>query len=322
MQSFLQFIGGLAFFLYGMTVLADGLKRLDGGRAEEILSRMCSTPLRGVLLGALVTAAIQSSSATTVMVVGLVNAGVMTLRHAVGVIMGANLGTTLTAWILSLSGVSGDIPLLGLLKPVALSPILAVVGVLMLLASKRELVRAVGGGLCGLGILFSGMIAMSGAVEPLAESPQFANALLFFRNPLAGLLAGAVLTAAIQSSSASIGILQALTVTGAIRLGLAVPIVMGQNIGTCVTALLSGVGAEVNARRAAFVHLYFNTTGAVVLLAVFLALSATGVLPTDALLRESDVALIHTLFNVFSTLLLLPFSRLLLRLAVLTVPEK
>lgn len=322
MTQLLQFLGGISLFLYGMSVMGDSLRVLSGSRMEAILARMCRTPLRGVIFGALVTAAIQSSSATTVMVVGFVNAGLMTLQHAVGVIMGANLGTTITAWLLSLSGVSGSTPLLALLKPEALSPILTAIGVVLILFGKRERLRKLGYGLAGFGILFGGMEAMSTAVAPLADNPRFAEALTLLQNPIAGILLGALLTAIIQSSSASIGILQALTATGAIRLGMAVPIIMGQNIGTCVTALLSGVGAECNAKRAAFVHLYFNVAGTVILLSAFFVLRAIGAVLGEATINESGVALIHTLFNFATTVILLPFSKLLLRLAILTVRDK
>lgn len=322
MSLVLQFIGGLAFFLYGMSVLGKGLTKLSGGRLEGILARMCRTPVRGVLFGALVTAAIQSSSATTVMVVGFVNAGLMTLRHAVGVIMGANLGTTLTAWILSLSGVSGDNFLLVLLKPESLSPILAAVGTLLWLSSKREKLRDLGAGLVGFGLLFAGMEAMSGAVAPLASNPAFINILMLFQNPLAGLALGALLTAIIQSSSAAVGILQALSGTGAVTIGMAVPIVMGQNIGTCITALLSAVGAEKNARRAAFIHLYFNVAGAIMLLSIFYLLRFLGVVSATIIADETSIALIHTLFNLAATALLLPLSGFLVRFSMWTVREK
>lgn len=322
MQSLFQFIGGLAFFLYGMTVLAQGLKQLADGRAEAVLARMCRTPLKGVLLGTLVTAAIQSSSATTVMVVGLVNAGVMSLSHAVGVIMGANLGTTVTAWLLSLSGVPGDVPLFFLLKPQTLSPILAATGVVLILSPKFQKLHHLGSSLAGFGILFAGMESMSLAVQPLAQDPRLGEVLTLFENPLAGLLVGALLTAILQSSSASIGILQALTTTGAVKLSLAVPIIMGQNIGTCVTAILSGIGAERNAKCASFVHLYFNVAGALFLMPIFYLLAFLGIVPCGLVMNEGSVAVLHTLFNVITTALLLPFHRLLLRAAVATVPEK
>lgn len=319
MRAVLQFLGGISFFLYGMIVMSKSLKSLSGERLSAFLARACCTPLRGVILGALVTAAIQSSSATTVMVVGFVNAGLMQLPHAVGVIMGANLGTTVTAWILSLSGISGGAPLLLLLKPQSLSPLLATVGVALLLFGKQEKLQHLGSGLAGFGILFAGMEAMSDAVQPLAENPQFASLLTLFENPIAGIFAGAVLTAILQSSSASVGILQALTVTDAVQLSLAVPIIMGQNIGTCTTALLSGIGTERNAKRAAFVHLYFNVAGAVILLLLYYLLRFLGAVSGDWVMSEGGIALTHTLFNALTTAVLLPFHKTLLHLATLTV---
>ena len=322
MAYFLQFLGGISFFLYGMSVMSKSLRETTGSKMEAVLARMCRTPVRGVIFGALVTAAIQSSSATTVMVVGFVNARMMTLRHAVGVIMGANLGTTITAWLLSLSGVSGNVPLLRILKPEALSPLLAAAGVVLLLFGKRQKLQHIGTGLCGFGILFAGMQAMSNAVAPLADNAEFSRILTLFANPVAGILAGAVLTAIIQSSSASIGILQALTTTGAVRLGMAVPIIMGQNIGTCVTAMLSGIGTERNAKRAAFVHLYFNVAGSVILLLVFYLLQFFGVLSAQIPMNEGSVALLHTVFNVATTVILLPFYKVLLHAAITTVPDR
>ncbi len=321
MAMTLSFIGGLAFFLYGMSGLGKGLTKLSGGRMESVLARMCRTPLRGVLFGALVTAAVQSSSATTVMVVGFVNAGMMSLSHAVGVIMGANLGTTLTAWLLSLSGLSGENPFLFLLTPAALSPLLAAVGTVLLLFGRRDRPRDLGAVLASFGILFAGLEAMSAAAAPLAKNPAFASALTIFKNPLAGLLAGALLTAILQSSSASVGILQVLAGSGALTAEMAVPIVMGQNIGTCITALLSGVGAGKNAKRAALIHFYFNFFGAVILLLLFYLLRAIRVIPTGLAVDEAAVALIHTIFNLAATAILLPFSRGLVRLATLTVRE-
>ena len=296
--------------------------KLSGGRLEGVLARVCKTPLRGVLMGALVTAALQSSSATTVMVVGFVNAGLMTLQQAAGVIMGANLGTTLTAWILSLSGVSKGGLLLALLKPAALGPMLAIAGVILRLISKRTRLRGVGTVLVGLGILFAGMEGMTGAVEPLAQSPAFSQAIAVLQAPLLGLLGGALLTAVLQSSSASVGILQAIAGTGAVTVGMAVPLVMGQNIGTCVTALLAAVGAEKNAKRAALLHFYFNAVGAVILLGVFYLLRCLGAVSAAATVDAAGVAAIHSLFNVAATALLLPFSRLLVWLATCTVREK
>lgn len=322
MPTMLSFIGGLSFFLYGMSGLGKGLTKLSGGRMESVLARMCRTPLRGVLFGALVTAAVQSSSATTVMVVGFVNAGMMSLSHAVGVIMGANLGTTLTAWLLSLTGISGENPFLMLLTPAALSPVLAASGTVLLLFGKRDRPRDLGAVLASFGILFAGLEMMSAAAAPLAENPTFGSVLTVFKNPVAGLLAGALLTAILQSSSASVGILQVLSGSGALTAEMAVPIVMGQNIGTCVTALLSGVGAGKNAKRAALIHFYFNTFGAVILLGLFYLLRIARIIPEGFAVDETSVALIHTVFNLSATAILLPFSRALLRLATLTVREK
>lgn len=320
------FLGGLALFLYGMRTMGQGLESLSGGGMRTTLARLCSTPWRGVLVGAAVTAAIQSSSATTVMVIGFVNSGLMTLGHAVGVIMGANLGTTVTSWLLSLTGIGGDSTLLRLLKPESLASLLTLVGVVLMLlrrADGHERRGRVGSILAGLGILFFGMEMMSSAVEPLTASPGFAGLLTLFSSPVAGLLVGAAMTAIVQSSSAAIGILQALTASGGVTLAAAVPIVMGQNVGTCITTLLSSVGASKNARRAALVHLYFNAIGAAVLMAVFCVVKYA--LRPELLSRAATpaaVAGIHTAFNVLSLLLLYPFSRQLERLTELTVSRR
>lgn len=317
-----SFLGGLALFLYGMKTLGSGLEQLSGDRMRSLLARLCSTPWRGVLVGAAVTAAIQSSSATTVMVVGFVNSGLMQLSHAVGVIMGANLGTTATSWILSLTGIEGDNFLVRLLKPSSLAPILIFIGVIPIMFSKREGARRVGGILAGLGILFFGMQTMSDAVEPLSEQPWFGQLLTLFSNPLAGLLAGLVLTALIQSSSASIGILQALSASGGVTFSTAIPIVMGQNIGTCVTTLISSVGASKNAKRAAFIHLYFNVIGTAILMTAFYGLNAIVRFEFySAAVTPFNIAVIHTLFNVISTVILFPFSSGLRRLAERTVGD-
>lgn len=323
MELILAFLAGLAFFLYGMREVSDGLRALAGARLAGVLSRFSRTPLRGLLLGALVTAAVQSSSATTVMVVGFVNSGVMPLANAVGVIMGANLGTTATAWLLSLAGVSGGVPLLRFFKPSTLAPLLALAGVVLLFAAReKEKRRVLGTVLFGFGLLFAGMNQMSGAVAPLADSPEFARLFLIFQNPVAGLLLGALLTALMQSSSASVGVLQALCATGTVTLGTVVPIVMGQNIGTCVTALLSGLGTSRNAKRAALLHLYFNVLGAAVLLGVFYVLLKLGMIQGAQVVGAGTVATVHTLFNLAATLLLLPFSKQLLRLTELTVKNR
>ncbi len=321
----ISFLGGLALFLYGMRVMGQGLEALSGSRMKGLLARLCSTTWRGLLVGAAVTAAVQSSSATTVMVIGFVNSGLMELGQAVGVIMGANLGTTLTSWLLSLTGVSGDSLPLRLLRPASLAALLTFVGVLLMLwrrADGHERRGRVGGILAGLGILFFGMEMMSSAVEPLTELPGFASLLTLFESPPAGLLAGVVMTAIVQSSSAAIGILQALSVGGSVTLSAAIPIVLGQNIGTCVTTLLSGIGASKNARRAALVHLYFNTIGAAAFMLVFYGLNSllhfeflSGAVTPFAL------AAIHTGFNAFAVIVLYPFAGRLTRLAELTVPD-
>lgn len=318
----LSMAGGLALFLYGMHVLGEGLSKASGGRLERILEKLTYSKWRAVLLGAGVTAVIQSSSAATVMVVGFVNSGIMKLSQAIGIIMGANVGTTITSWILSLTGIESDNFLIQLLKPTAFSQIFALVGVAFLLFSKKDRHRNAATILIGFAVLMFGMDTMSAAVKPLAEVPEFTNILLWFSNPVAGLIAGMILTAVIQSSSASVGILQALCVTGAVSYGTALPIIMGQNVGTCVTALLSSVGASKNARRAAIVHLYFNVIGTVVFMAGFYMLD--GVLNFGFLHEAAGpfgIAVIHTVFNVFATCILLPFSEGLEKLAYLTIRE-
>lgn len=319
----LALFGGLALFLFGMNVMGDGLTRAAGGKMERILEKLTSTPIKGVLLGAAVTAVIQSSSATTVMVVGFVNSGIMKLRQAVGIIMGANIGTTVTSWILSLSGIQGDSIWIQMLKPSSFSPILAVIGIAFLMFSKNEKKHDIGMIFLGFMILMYGMDAMSGAVAPLADVPEFANVLLMFSNPVLGMIVGTLFTAIIQSSSASVGILQALCMTGAVTYGTALPIIMGQNIGTCVTALLSSIGAKKNAKRAAFVHLYFNLIGTILFMIVFYSINAFvnfGVLQDMA--TPAGIAVIHSIFNILTTIVLLPFGKGLEKLATLTIREK
>lgn len=319
----LALFGGLALFLFGMNVMGDGLTRAAGGKMERILEKLTSTPIKGVLLGAAVTAVIQSSSATTVMVVGFVNSGIMKLRQAVGIIMGANIGTTVTSWILSLSGIQGDSIWIQMLKPSSFSPILAVIGIAFLMFSKNEKKHDIGMIFLGFTILMYGMDAMSGAVAPLADVPEFANVLLMFSNPVLGMIVGTLFTAIIQSSSASVGILQALCMTGAVTYGTALPIIMGQNIGTCVTALLSSIGAKKNAKRAAFVHLYFNLIGTILFMIVFYSINAFvnfGVLQDMA--APAGIAVIHSIFNILTTIVLLPFGKGLEKLATLTIREK
>ena len=314
---------GLALFLLGMNLMGNALEKRAGSRIKKILSGLSDKPLKGFLLGAAVTAVIQSSSATTVMVVGFVNSGLMTLRQAIYIIMGANVGTTVTAWILSLSGIQGDSFLLTMLKPTSFTPILAVIGIIFYLFLKNRKRKDTGMILLGFAVLMTGMDIMSGAVSGLKDVPEFANALLLFSNPLFGVLAGTVLTAIIQSSSASVGILQALSSTGTITFGSAIPIIMGQNIGTCVTALLSSIGANKNAKRAAMVHLYFNIIGTVVLLSLFYIANAIFTFPfITQNIDAAGIATVHTSFNLLCTLMLLPFGRGLEKLACLTVREK
>ena len=316
----LTMVGGLALFLYGMEVMGNGLSKASGGRMERILEKMTDNIFKAVLLGAGVTAVIQSSSATTVMVVGFVNSGIMKLSQAVGVIMGANIGTTVTSWLLSLTGIQGDNFILTLMKPSSFSPILAVIGVGFLMFSKNEKKKDIGTIMIGFTVLMFGMETMSDAVKPLADVPEFANILLMFKNPLLGMLAGLVLTAVIQSSSASVGILQSLCVTGAVSYGAAIPIIMGQNIGTCVTALLSSIGASKNAKRTAFVHLYFNIIGTTIFMILFYTLNAFMHFDfIDNMANPAGIAVIHSVFNIFATAILLPFHRGLEKLATLTV---
>lgn len=320
--SILTMLGGLALFLYGMQVMGDGLAKISGGKLEKILENLTSSKLKAVLLGLGVTAVIQSSSATTVMVVGFVNSGIMKLTQAVGIIMGANIGTTVTAWILSLAGIESNNFFMSLLKPSSFAPILALIGIVLLMFTKNSRKKDIGAILVGFAVLMFGMDTMSAAVKPLADVPEFTNLLLAFSNPIAGVLAGTVLTAIIQSSSASVGILQALCVTGAVPYSAAFPIIMGQNIGTCVTALLSAIGANKNAKRAAMIHLYFNIIGTVVFLSVFYILNAAVQFPfMDAMATPAAIAVTHSVFNVTATLLLLPFSNLLVKLACMTIRD-
>lgn len=320
--SLLSMIGGLALFLYGMEVLGDGLKKASGGKLEHILEKLTSNKLMAVLLGAGVTAVIQSSSATTVMVVGFVNSGIMKLSQAVGVILGANVGTTVTAWILSLTDVNGSGFFLQLLKPTSFSPILAIIGVCLISMGKKEGQKNIGTILIGFAVLMFGMDTMSTSVEPLAEQPEFSRILLMFSNPVLGMLVGLILTAVIQSSSASIGILQALCATGVVSYATAIPIIMGQNVGTCVTALISSAGASKNAKRAALIHLYYNIIKTVAFMAVFYALNA---FIHFTFLEEAasalGVAVIHTAFNVAAVIIIFPVSWILEKLAYLTIPE-
>ena len=315
-------VGGLALFLFGMDAMGKGLEKLSGGRLERLLEKLTSNRLKAVALGTLVTGIIQSSSATTVMVVGFVNSGIMKLTQAVGIIMGANIGTTITSWILSLSSIEGDSFLLKLMKPSSFAPILALIGIILLMFCKSEKKKNIGTILVGFAILMTGMDQMSAAVKPLKDVPEFTNILLMFSNPILGMLAGLVLTAVIQSSSASVGILQALCVTGAVPFGTALPIIMGQNIGTCVTAIISSIGTSKNAKRAAAVHLFFNIIGTAVFMIAFYTINAF--MPFEFLNTPADaagIATVHSLFNIGATLLLLPFGNQLVKLATWVIKD-
>lgn len=318
----LEMIGGLCLFLFGMNIMGQALERRAGSRLRTTLGKMTGKTMTGFLTGLVVTAVIQSSSATTVMVVGFVNSGLMTLKQAIGVIMGANIGTTVTAWLLSLGGISGDAVWVQLLKPTSFTPVLALIGIIMYMFSKDSRKNDTGMILLGFATLMFGMDTMSGAVSGLREVPAFRQLFVAFTNPLLGVLAGAALTAIIQSSSASVGILQALALSGHVTYAAAIPIIMGQNIGTCVTALISSVGTSRNAKRAAIVHLSFNVIGTVVWLTVFCIVRAVA---APAILGESatmyGIAIAHTAFNVACTALLLPASGLLEKLAIRLVPD-
>ncbi len=318
----LTLIGGLCLFLFGMNLMGDALERSAGSKLEIMIGKLTTGKLAGLLTGLGVTSVIQSSSATTVMVVGFVNSKLMTLKQAIHVIMGANIGTTVTAWILSLSGISGSSTFLKLLKPSSFTPILALIGIALLMFTKSNKKKDIGVVLLGFATLMFGMETMTGAVAGLKDIPAFQEMFLMFKNPILGVLVGAVLTAVIQSSSASVGILQALAATGAVSYGAAIPIIMGQNIGTCITAIISSVGTTKNAKRAALVHLSFNIIGTVVCLVVF---SLVNVLFAPALLNESasfaGIATAHSIFNIVCTLLLLPMSGLLEKLAYKLIPD-
>ena len=318
----LTLIGGLCLFLFGMNVMGDALERRAGGSLKKLLAKLTQNKIAGFLTGLGVTAVIQSSSATTVMVVGFVNSGIMSLKQSIGVIMGANIGTTVTAWILSLGGISSDNMFIQLLKPTSFTPLLALIGTALLMFGKSSKKKDTGTILLGFATLMFGMDTMSSAVSGLADVPAFQNLFIMFKNPILGVLAGAILTAIIQSSSASVGILQALSATGQVSYGAAVPIIMGQNIGTCVTALLSSFGTNKNAKRAAIVHLSFNAIGTIIWLSVFSLISA---ILKPALLDASasylGIAIAHSLFNIACTALLLPMSSLLEKLAIKLVPD-
>ena len=320
--SVFTLLGGLAFFLYGMDLMSKSLEKMAGGKLESLLKRMTSNPLKSLLLGIGITVAIQSSSAVTVMLVGLVNSGVMTLSQSIGVIMGSNIGTTITAWILSLAGLESSNVFVQLLKPKNFSPLLAFIGILLIMASKKQRRRDIGRVLVGFSVLMTGMEFMSGAVEPIAEMPAFTSLFTAFSNPILGVLFGAVFTAVIQSSSASVGILQALALTGAISYGSAIPIIMGQNIGTTITALISSIGVNRNAKQVSAVHASFNLIGTSVCLVLFYGANAiVGFEFLTTPITAAGIAVCHSLFNIFTTCLLLPFSKQLEKLAQKVVKE-
>jgi len=321
--DFLTLIGGLSLFLFGMKLMGDALEKRAGNKLKTILGKITSKKLTGFLLGLGVTSVIQSSSATTVMVVGFVNSGLISLTQAINVIMGANVGTTVTAWILSLTGISGDSVWIQLLKPSSFTPALAMAGIILYMFCKDDRKKDTGMILLGFATLMFGMEAMTGAVAGLKDVPEFRNILLMFSNPILGVLAGAILTAIIQSSSASVGILQALSTTGQVTYGAALPIIMGQNIGTCVTALISSVGTNKNAKRAAVVHLLFNVIGTVVWLTVYCVLNGIFRFPiVSTAIDQVGIAVIHTSFNVLCTALMLPLSGYLEKLSRAIVRDK
>ena len=321
--NILTLIGGLALFLLGMNTMGSSLEKMSGGKLEGILEKMTNTRIKGVLLGMVVTAIIQSSGAVTVMVVGFVNSGIMELSQVIGIVMGAHVGTTVTAWILSLAGIEGTNIFLSLLKPSSFAPILAFVGIILVMFFKNEKKKTVGSIFLGFGTLMIGMTTMSDAMAVLKEIPEFTSILTKFSNPLLGVAAGAILTAAIQSSSASVGILQALSTTGAISVGAAFPIILGQNIGSCVPVLLSSIGTNKNAKRTAGVYLSFSVIGVIVAMALFYGADALCGLPfIQNTVSPVGIAVIHTLFNVFATIILFPFGKQLEKLMCLIIKDK
>lgn len=322
--SIFTLCGGLAFFLYGISIMSSALEKIAGGKLEKILKKMTSNPIKSLALGAGVTAVIQSSSAVTVMLVGLVNSGIMNLSQTVSVIIGANIGTTMTAWILSLAGIQGtsDI-IIKMLKPESFSPILALIGVIMIMAAKSNKRKSIGTVFMGFAILMFGMQVMAGAMSPLADMPSFRQILIAFTNPVLGLLVGMIVTVIIQSSSASIGILQALTLVGGVSYGVAIPIILGQNVGTCISAVLSAIGVNTNAKRVAGVHVIYNILSIAICFPLFIILNYIfhfAFLKTDIL--PAGVAIVHTGYNLITAAILFPFGKFIEKLAIITIPEK
>lgn len=321
--SVITLLGGLAFFLYGMNVMSDGLEKSSGGKLNSHLSKVTKNKIIAMLFGAGMTIAVQSSSAVTVMLVGLVNSGILEFGQTIGVLMGSNIGTTLTAWILSLAGIDSDVIWINLLKPANFSPIFALVGIILIMVGKKQKHKSIGEVLVGFAVLMFGMELMSGAMEPLGEMPEFASILTYFKNPLLSVLVGALFTGIIQSSAASVAILQALSLTGGITYGIALPIIMGQNIGTCVTAVISSIGVSRNAKKVAVVHLSFNIIGTLICLIPFyfgnLIFDWAFV---DEQITPFMIAIVHTVFNVVTTFILLPFAKQLEKLANKIIPDK
>lgn len=322
--SVFTLLGGLAFFLYGMHIMGAGLEKLSKGKLQKLLEKLSSNPIMGVVLGAAITALVQSSSATTVVTVGLVNSGIMSLRQAVGIVMGANIGTTITSWIVSLTAIDSTAGfVMQMLKPTSFSPLLALAGVILIMVgSKKGKSREIGQFFIGFALIMFGMNVMSDSVAPLADNPDFANMLVMFKNPLLGILMGALLTAIIQSSAAALGMLQAFALAGLIDFSVALPIIMGQNIGTCITAILSSIGTNKNAKRVAAVHLTFNVVGSIIFLCAAYGLNAIIDFPFFAEKISIDgIALVHTVFNVSMTIVFLPFTRLFEKIACLLVRD-
>lgn len=320
--SIISLLGGLALFLYGMFTLSEALEKTAGGKMEAALKKVTSNNFKGLVFGTAVTAIVQSSSAVTVMLVSLVNSGIMQLRQTIGVIMGSNIGTTVTAWILSLMGIDSDNFFVNLFKPSNFTPIIALIGIIFIMTSKRQSIKNTGTICIGFAVLMYGMSAMSGSVDALSEDPRFAGIFTLFNNPLMGVIVGLVFTAVIQSSSASVGVLQAISMTGAISYYAAIPIIMGQNIGTCVSALIASVGTSKNAKRVAAVHILFNLIGTVACLAAWLIANALFDLPfADNPVKPYDIAAIHTIFNIINTVLLLPFPTQLEKTVKRIIPD-
>lgn len=321
--SILTLIGGLAFFLYGISIMSSGLEKIAGGKLEKLLKKMTSSPLKGLLLGAGITAVIQSSSATTVMLIGLVNSGLMELSQTISVIIGTNIGTTITAWILSLSGIdAGASMVLKLLKPESFTPLLAFIGVCMIMAAKSTKNKSIGSVMIGFAILMFGMGLMSSSMAPLADDEGFRNTMVAFSNPFLGFIVGVILTVIIQSSSASVGILQALSMVGGVSWGVAIPIVLGQNLGTCISAVLASIGVSTNAKRVAVVHVIFNSLGAIILLPLFYLTNAFfnfSFVNTD--INPAGIAVVHSVYNILTAMILFNFIKFLEKTAINLVPD-